>query len=350
MKMDSKGKVLVTGGAGYIGTHTIVQLIGSGYDVVVVDDLSNSHESVLDDVARITGKRPTAMFFDLCDAAQTDELFATHRPSAVIHFAAKKLVGESVLNPLLYYKTNILSLINVIESAIRFDCMKLVFSSSCSVYGQPEENPVSELTPLQKAESPYGNTKRICEEILADTVKAAKLQVASLRYFNPVGAHESALIGEYPLGVPSNLMPVITQTAIGKRDSFSVFGSDYDTPDGTCIRDYIHVMDLADAHVAALRYLENSKRDGFVSTFNIGTGNGISVKQMINAFERVNQVSLNYQLSGRRAGDVVQVWADNTKALKELGWAPTRGLDDMVRSAWKWECHLKEIQIKEEHS
>lgn len=338
--MKNQRTILVTGGTGFIGSHTVVQLMQSGYRVHVVDDLSNSHEHVIDAIKQITGVRPGFSCFDLCDANLTEALFNELKPHAVIHFAAKKLVGESVENPLLYYKTNLQSLVNVVEAAIKHRCENFVFSSSCTVYGQPDSNPVSEQSPLKKAESPYGNTKRICEEILQDTVKAYPLKVISLRYFNPVGAHSSALIGEYPIGAPSNLMPVLTQTAIGKRASFSIFGDDYHTPDGTCIRDYIHVVDLADAHVAAIDLLFGKQEHSCYLIYNIGTGSGVSVKQMVHTFEKINGLKLNYQVVSRRAGDVEQVWADNARAVQELGWMPKLGLEQMVASAWKWEQQL----------
>ncbi|MFM7823396.1 MAG: UDP-glucose 4-epimerase GalE [Bacteroidota bacterium] len=342
--MAEKRRILVTGGAGFIGSHTVVQLIEAGFEVHVVDDLSNAHAHVLDAIASITGIHPGFSCFDLCDSAKTKKLFAEFKPDAVIHFAAKKLVGESVQNPLLYYKTNLQSLVNVVEASLEHGCHKIVFSSSCTVYGQPDQNPVSENAPLMKPESPYGNTKRVCEEILQDTVKAQSLQVVSLRYFNPVGAHASALIGEYPLGAPSNLMPVLTQTAIGKRTGFSIFGSDYNTPDGTCIRDYIHVVDLANAHVAAIQLLLSRENDSVFLVYNIGTGSGVSVKEMVESFERVNGLKLNYEYAPRRAGDVEQVWANNSLALQELGWKPELGLDEMVASAWKWEQHLNNYE------
>lgn len=333
--------ILVTGGAGFIGSHTVVALIEKGFRVVVADDFSNSHHEVKDAIHRITGVHPVWCEGDLCDAAGTEKIFRDHKPSAVIHFAAKKLVGESVENPLLYYRNNLLSLINVVESALKYGCHDFVFSSSCTVYGQPDQLPVSEMSPLKKAESPYGNTKKIAEDILEDTSRVAALRVVSLRYFNPVGAHPSALIGEYPLGAPSNLMPVMTQTAIGKRSSFSIYGEDYNTHDGTCIRDYIHVMDLASAHIAALGRLSGSKVKNLFEVFNIGTGKGISVREMVNAFESVNQLKLNYSVAPRRPGDVEQVWADTTKANQVLQWNAVHTIDEMVSSAWKWEQHLK---------
>lgn len=345
--MTSKGKILVTGGAGFIGSHTVVQLIESGYEVLIIDDLSNSHPEVMDAIRKITGVSPVFESFDLCNRELTSHFFKQHKPDAVIHFAAKKLVGESVQEPLKYYTVNLSSLINVVEASLANGCHKLVFSSSCTVYGQPDTNPVSESAPLKKAESPYGNTKRICEDILSDVVQVRPYAVVSLRYFNPVGAHESALIGEYPLGAPSNLMPVLTQTAIGKRDSFQIFGNDYNTPDGTCIRDYIHVVDLANAHVAAIEKLNRAEMMNQINFYNIGTGNGVSVKDMVETFENVNQLKLNYRYASRRPGDVEQVWAENAKAISELGWHARFGLEDMVRSAWNWELNLSKMQNKE---
>ena len=338
--MSTTAKILVTGGAGFIGSHTVVELISKGYEVIIADDFSNSHQEVIDSIQQITGVRPHVCSDDLRDHDAVSAIFRQHRPDAVIHFAAKKLVGESVEKPLHYYRSNLLSLLNVVESALETDCRRIVFSSSCTVYGQPEVLPVSEKSPLKKAESPYGNTKKIAEDILEDTAHVTALKAVSLRYFNPVGAHESALIGEYPLGAPSNLMPVMTQTAIGKRKSFSIFGTDYNTNDGTCIRDYIHVTDLALAHVAAIDRLFSTEGQGSYEVFNIGTGKGISVKEMVDAFEKVNNLKMKYDITARRPGDVEQVWADTQKANSVLGWKANRSLEEMVASAWKWEQHL----------
>ncbi len=339
--MSDKRKILVTGGTGFIGSHTVVELISKGYDVIIADDLSNSRLEVVDAIRVISnGIQPLFIQMDLCDRNATLELFQKHKPHAVIHFAAKKLVGESVSNPLLYYRNNIDSLLNVIEGAMSIGCYDLVFSSSCTVYGQPDVLPVNEFAPLKKAESPYGNTKKIAEDILADTVQATAMKVISLRYFNPVGAHHSALIGEYPQGAPANLMPIITQVAIGKRESFSVFGTDYNTPDGTCVRDYIHVVDVAKAHVAAIERLHSAGSPERFEVFNLGTGIGISVFGMINAFERVNALKLNYKITDRRPGDVEQVWADTSLANKVLNWKAEKSLDEMVASAWAWEKAL----------
>jgi len=341
----SRKKILVTGGAGFIGSHTVVELISGGYDVIIADDLSNSRPEVIDSIETITKVKPAFVKIDLCDRSKTLELFEKHKPDAVIHFAAKKLVGESVEQPLLYYRTNIVSLINILESMQVNNCAGLVFSSSCTVYGQPDVLPVEETSPLKKPESPYGNTKRIAEEILTDVSAVSDLKVISLRYFNPVGAHESALIGEYPLGAPSNLMPVLTQSAIGKRGSFAVFGNDYNTPDGTCIRDYIHVTDLAIAHVVAIGRLLSRADSPAFEVFNIGTGKGVTVFEIIDRFSKVNKLNLDYTVTSRRPGDVEQVWADTRKANSVLGWKAVRNLDDMVASAWEWEKKLKERNL-----
>jgi UDP-glucose 4-epimerase len=345
--MNSK-KVLVTGGVGFIGSHTVVELINQGYEVIIADDLSNSRPEVLDAIEEITGKKTVFYQINLCDVTKTRELFLLCKPDAVVHFAAKKLVGESVENPLEYYYNNIVSLINVIRFALETDCHHFVFSSSCTVYGQPDVLPVTETSPRKEAESPYGNTKKISEDILSDTVRIAPLKVASLRYFNPVGAHASALIGEYPQGAPANLMPVLTQAAIGKRPLFSVFGDDYNTPDGSCVRDYIHVEDVAEAHVAALRKLQSITSDSCMEVLNLGTGTGVSVLEMINCFEKVNGIKLNYKIAPRRPGDVEQVWADTSKANLVLGWKAKRSLEEMVASAWAWEQNLaeKKSQLK----
>lgn len=341
--MDTNRKILVTGGTGFIGSHTVVELIDKGYEVIIADDLSNSRPEVVDSIIALTGTQKLCFVqIDLCDRSQTLQLFEKHRPDAVIHFAAKKLVGESVADPILYYRNNLFSMVNVAEAALKSQCHHLVFSSSCTVYGQPDVNPVDEAAPSKKAESPYGNTKQISEEILLDTVKASSLKVISLRYFNPVGAHPSAMIGEYPQGAPANLMPILTQVAIGKRESFSVFGSDYNTPDGSCVRDYIHVVDIAKAHVAAIERLEAGKSTRNFEVFNLGTGKGVSVFEMIASFEKVNKLKLNYQVTARRPGDVEQVWADTRLANEVLGWKAEKSLDEMVSSAWAWEQALAE--------
>lgn len=331
-------KILVTGGTGYIGSHTVVELQAKGYEVVIVDDLSNSSVEVLDHIAEITGKRPVFEQFDLKDALKTSAFFSKHSDlGGIIHFAAFKAVGESVEFPLKYYQNNLVSLINILQGMMENKIRNIVFSSSCTVYGQPDKLPVKEDAPVQKAWSPYGNTKQISEEIISDTSKASGIDGILLRYFNPIGAHETALIGELPLGVPNSLMPYITQTAIGIRPFLRVWGSDYDTPDGTAIRDYLHVTDLAVAHVIAVERMLNGKMKQKVEVFNLGTGNGFSVMQVIESFERSTGVKLNYQIMDRRPGDIEKVWADTEFANKELGWKAVKSLDEMTASAWKWE-------------
>jgi UDP-glucose 4-epimerase len=336
-------KILVTGGVGYIGSHTVVELQNDGYEVVIIDNLSNSKKEVVDNIEKITGTRPLLEVFDLVDREKTADFFKRHHDiKGVIHFAAYKAVGESVQKPLMYYRNNLVSLMNIMESMIENKVENLVFSSSCTVYGQPDELPVSEKAPIKKAESPYGNTKQIAEEIIFDTVKVEPVKTIALRYFNPIGAHDTALIGELPLGVPNNLVPFITQTAIGLREQLSVFGDDYNTPDGTAIRDYIHVVDLAKAHVIAVDRMINNKMKKDFEVFNLGTGNGYSVLDVIKSFEKVSGQKLNYKIVGRRPGDVEQVWANPDFSNKELGWKAERGLDEMTLSAWKWELALKE--------
>lgn len=331
-------KILVTGGTGYIGSHTVVELQQQGFEVVIVDNLSNSQAEVVDSIEAITGKRPHFEEFDLADKDKTAAFFFRHHDiKGVIHFAAFKAVGESVEKPLMYYRNNLVSLMNILDGMILNDIPFLVFSSSCTVYGQPDELPVSEKAPIKKAESPYGNTKQISEDIITDTIRSSKVKSIALRYFNPIGAHETALIGELPLGVPNNLVPFITQTAIGLRQQLSVFGDDYNTPDGTAIRDYIHVVDLAKAHVIAVqRMLNNQMKQGF-EVFNLGTGTGSSVLEVVRSFEKVSGLPLNYKIVGRRAGDVEQVWANSDWSNQELGWKAEKSLDEMVASAWKWE-------------
>ncbi len=338
-----KSKILVTGGLGFIGSHTTVELIRAGYEVVIVDDLSNASEKVLDNIEKIASIRPEFHAFDLCEESRVFDLFARHPDmDMVIHFAASKAVGESVENPLLYYHNNLYSLINVMR-ALKGKQHKIVFSSSCTVYGQPEILPVTEGTPFQPAESPYGNTKQICEEILRDTCKAyPDQQVISLRYFNPVGADASALIGELPIGTPANLVPFITQTAVGIRKELSVFGNDYNTPDGTAIRDFIHVTDLAKAHVLALDRMLKGKQKSNFEFYNLGTGKGYSVLEAITSFERVTGVKVNYKIVGRRSGDIEKIYADTGMADVELGWKPELGLDDMMRSAWRWQQYIQQ--------
>jgi UDP-glucose 4-epimerase len=331
-------KVLVTGGTGYIGSHTVVELQQQGYDVIIVDNLSNSSAGVAERITMITGIKPELQVFDLCDAVKTDRLFGENSDiNAVIHFAAHKSVVESVKDPLKYYKNNILSTINLLQGMVKYGIKNIAFSSSCTVYGQPEILPVTEDSPQLKAESPYGNTKKIMEDIIADAVKASDLNAISLRYFNPIGAHETALIGEAPSDVPDNLVPYLTQTAVGLRPFLRVFGSDYSTPDGTPVRDYLHVVDLAKAHVAALKRLENGKSGRRYEVFNLGTGQGISVLEIIQSFERVSGMKLNYQIVERRPGDIEKIWADPSFANKELGWKAEKSLDEMMLSAWNWE-------------
>lgn len=336
-------KILVTGGTGYIGSHTVIELQQKGYEVIIVDNLSNSNIEVLDAIESISGIKPAFEKFDLSDPLKTAGFFKRNADiEGIIHFAAYKAVGESVNFPLKYYHNNLFSLVNILEGMKENDISNLVFSSSCTVYGQPDELPVSEDAPIKKAESPYGNTKQISEEIISDTVKSSAIKSIALRYFNPIGAHESAIIGELPLGVPNCLMPYITQTASGIRECLSVFGDDYNTPDGTAIRDYIHIVDLAKAHVIAIERMVNGKMKKTFEFFNLGTGNGYSVLEVIKSFEKVTGQKLNYKIVGRRAGDVEKVWADTHFANHELGWKAEKSLDEMTLSAWNWEKSLKE--------
>lgn len=335
-------KILVTGGTGFIGSHTVVELYNAGYEVVIVDDFSNSNPKILLQIEAITGVKPEFVELDLCDEAKVKDFVSQHSDiSGVIHFAAFKAVGESVQQPLKYYRNNFYSLINLINA---FNSkVNLVFSSSCTVYGQPDVLPVTEDAPTKKAESPYGNTKQIAEEILQETCAVTpQLKVTSLRYFNPVGAHHTALIGELPIGVPQNLVPFITQSAIGKRGPITVYGNDYDTPDGSAIRDYIHVVDLAKAHVAAIKRLESNQANTNYEVFNLGTGKGSSVLQIIEAFESSTGVKLNYTIGPRREGDIEKVWGDVTKSTKDLGWKAELDLKEMMSSAWKWEQYLQD--------
>lgn len=339
--------ILVTGGAGYIGSHTVVELQNNGYDVIIADDLSNSHHSVIENIAKITGKQPVFELIDLKDGQKTKELFHRYKDiTAVIHFAAAKAVGESVHKPLKYYNNNINSLINILEGMEEIQCNNIVFSSSCTVYGQPDYLPINENYPIQKALSPYGNTKQINEEIIQDVAIANnQFKGILLRYFNPIGAHVSALIGELPIGVPNNLIPYITQTAIGKLPFIKVFGDTYNTPDGTPIRDYIHVVDLAKAHVFAVERMLQQKMKKDIEVFNLGTGSGYSVLEVIQSFEKVSGKKLNYEIVDKRAGDIEQIWADSSFANKELQWKATKSLDEMLDSAWKWELHLNNQTI-----
>ncbi|KGO87450.1 UDP-galactose-4-epimerase [Flavobacterium rivuli WB 3.3-2 = DSM 21788] len=335
-------KILVTGGTGYIGSHTVVELYNAGFEVLIVDNFSNSDPGVLNQIETITGKRPECEELDLCDEAKVKEYMDAHKDiTGIIHFAAYKAVGESVREPMKYYKNNLYSLINLIENID--GKINFVFSSSCTVYGQPEVLPVTEDAPVQKAESPYGNTKQIAEEILTDTCAVTPdLKVISLRYFNPVGAHESGLIGELPIGVPNCLVPFITQSAIGKRGPIVVHGNDYNTPDGSALRDYIHVVDLAKAHVSALNRLQGNEGKSNYEVFNLGTGKGTSVLEVIDAFEKSTGEKLNYSVGPRRSGDVEKVWGDVTKSSKELKWTAGLGIEEMMSSAWKWEKYIKE--------
>lgn len=340
-------KILVTGGTGFIGSHTVVELQQSGYEVVIVDNLSNSTIDVLDNIAKITGIMPVFEQFDLADATLTADFLKRNSDiSGIIHFAAFKAVGESMEKPLNYYRNNLQSLINLLEGMKTNGITNMVFSSSCTVYGQPDELPVTEQAPIKQAWSSYGNTKQMCEEILRFTTLAHPIHAIALRYFNPIGAHETALIGELPLGVPNNLVPFITQTAIGKRGCLSVFGDDYNTPDGTAIRDYIHVVDIAKAHVVAVERMLNGKCKLDLEIFNLGTGTGYSVLDVINAFERVTGEKLNYKIVPRRPGDIEMVWADTRFANEELGWKAEKNIDDMMQSAWKWEKALASRQTR----
>lgn len=339
-----KSKILVTGGTGYIGSHTVVELIEKGYEVVVIDNLSNSTIEVLDGIEKITGKRPLFEQFDICDFTLLKDFFIRHTDiAATIHFAANKAVGESVAKPLLYYRNNLQSLINLLELHILHGKSNFVFSSSCTVYGEPDSLPVTEQAPVKVANSPYGNTKQIAEEILADTIDANEnFRSIALRYFNPIGAHKSAEIGELPIGVPNNLIPFITQTVAGLRDKLSVFGDDYNTPDGSCIRDYINVVDLAKAHVIAIERLLSGTGKKPFEIFNLGTGNGVSVLEIIETFEKVNGIKVPYEIVARRPGDVEQVWADTTFANNELGWKAQATLDETLISAWEWQKKLSQ--------
>jgi len=338
-----KKKILVTGGTGYIGSHTAVELINEGYEVVIIDNLYNSEAEVVDRIHKITGYKPILDVFDLREKDKVDAFFSKNRDiEAVIHFAAYKAVGESVNKPLEYYRNNLLSLVNILDAMKQNGIPDFVFSSSCTVYGQPEKLPVTENAPLQPATSPYGNTKQVGEAIIRDTTVSDKnLKAISLRYFNPIGAHPSALIGELPRGVPENLVPYITQTAYGLRDELRVFGDDYNTPDGSCVRDYLHVVDLAKAHVVAVKRLIECKNKSSYEVFNLGTGTGVSVLEAIRSFERVTGIKLKYRIIGRRAGDIEKIWADPSYANKELGWKTLSSLDEAMKTAWDWEKMIR---------
>lgn len=339
-------KILVTGGTGYIGSHTVVELQNEGFDVVIVDDLSNSSIEVLDAIEKITGKRPDFEQFNLTEREKTEDFFRRHTDiDAIIHFAAYKAVGESVEKPLAYYRNNLVSLMNLLENMKAHQVPNMVFSSSCTVYGQPDHLPVTEETPRKEAESPYGNTKAISEDIMRDFSKANdQINCIALRYFNPIGAHPSALIGEMPAGVPNNLVPFITQTAAGIRDELKVFGDDYNTPDGTAIRDYINVVDLAKAHVVAINRLLQQKQKASYEYFNVGTGDGYSVMQLVKTFMQVTGVDLKYRIADRRAGDIEKIWADTSYANQELGWKAEKSLEETLKSAWEWEKKVRNIQ------
>ena len=340
-----KQSVLVAGGAGYIGSHTAVELIAAGYDVVIADNLSNSEMRAVEGVRRITGTDVPFEQVDCCDRADFARVFERYGFDSVIHFAASKAVGESVEKPMLYYRNNLTSLMNVIDLMREYGRRNIVFSSSCTVYGEPDSQPVTERTPRKPAASPYGNTKQISEDMLRDSVAAYPgLRAVALRYFNPIGAHPSAIIGELPRGVPQNLVPYLTQTAAGIRECLSVFGDDYPTPDGSCIRDYIDVVDLARAHVSAIDRMTGGTGREPYEVFNIGTGRGVSVLELIGSFERVNGVKVNYRIAPRRAGDIVAIWADPSLANRELGWKADRTLDQTLAAAWAWEKHIRGIK------
>lgn len=340
-----KEMVLVSGGAGYIGSHTAVELINAGYDVVVADNLTNSDMSGVEGVRKITGVDVPFVNVDCCDKEAFRKVFEQYEFDSVIHFAAYKAVGESVTDPMKYYRNNLTSFMNVVDLMREFGRRNIVFSSSATVYGEADHLPVTEQTPRKPATSAYGNTKQMCEDILRDSVTAYDgLKGIALRYFNPIGAHPSALIGELPRGVPQNLVPYITQTAAGVRECLSVFGDDYDTPDGTCLRDYIDIVDLARAHVAAVARMTQRRMKERYEVFNVGTGRGVSVLELVEGFERANGLKLNYKIVGRRAGDVPAIWADPTLANRELGWRAERSLDETLRSAWAWERRVRGIE------
>ena len=342
-----KGKILVTGGTGYIGSNTVVELQAAGYEVVIIDNLSNSNREVLDGIEKISGIRPVFVEADCTDMAALTKLFDENPGiNGIINFAASKAVGESVQKPLLYYRNNLVTLINLLELMPKYGTKGIVFSSSCTVYGEPDVNPVDETAPIKKATSPYGNTKQISEEIITDYITSgAPIKSILLRYFNPVGAHPSAEIGELPNGVPQNLIPFLTQTAIGIRKELSVFGNDYNTPDGSCIRDFINVVDLAKAHVKALERMLEDKSEEKLEVFNLGTGVGLSVLELINAFETATGVKVPHKIVGRREGDIEKVWANPDRANNVLGWKATTSIEDTMRSAWNWQLRLRERGI-----
>ncbi len=331
--------VLVSGGAGFIGSHVTVELSQAGYDVIIADNMSNCDETNYKGVCAILGKQLPFIKMDFCDSAATEKLFSENKIDAVIHFAAFKAVGESVAEPLMYYKNNLVSFLNILQAS-REHGTNVLFSSSATVYGEPDETPVTEQSPRKPATSPYGNTKQMCEDFLRDCVAAYGMHGIALRYFNPIGAHPSALIGELPRGVPNNLVPFITQTAIGKRECLYIFGNDYPTPDGTCLRDYIDIVDLAKAHVCAVSRMIEGRMEEPYEIFNIGTGRPVSVLELVNAFEKVNGLKLNYRFAPRREGDVTAVWADPSLAERKLGWKATRTVEQTLAAAWAWEKHL----------
>jgi len=338
-------KVLVTGGLGYIGSHTVVELQNAGFEVVIIDNLSNSSLEVLDGIIEITGKIPLFEKIDLRQKSEVIQFFEKYQDiSGIIHFAASKAVGESVENPLLYYENNLSTLIYLLQACNNYTIENFIFSSSCTVYGEPDKLPIDESAPIKNATSPYGNTKQISEEILNDSCKVSNLKSIALRYFNPIGAHDSSKIGELPLGIPQNLVPFITQTAAGLRDQLSVFGDDYPTEDGSCIRDYIHVVDLAKAHVVALERLLKDRNSNQFETFNVGTGKGSSVLEVVHAFEKVTQQKLNYKIVNRREGDVISVYADTKKANDVLGWKAEKSMEESLLSSWNWEKKVRKIK------
>ncbi len=343
-------KILVTGGCGFIGSHTIVDLLENGFEVISIDDFSRSTQIAITGIEKITGKKIKNYSVDLKNFDETQAVFMEHTDiDGIIHFAAYKAVGESVEEPILYYENNLFGLVNLLKCVQEFGIPNIVFSSSCTVYGNPDAIPVTETTPIKPAESPYGATKQMGEVIIKDFTKANATNAILLRYFNPVGAHPSILIGELPIGKPQNLVPAITQTAIGKLPKMKVHGNDYDTRDGSCIRDYIHVSDIAHAHTLAIQYLTAEKNETACDVFNLGTGNGVSVLEAIETFEKVSGVKLNYEIGPRRAGDVVAIYANNDAAVNKLGWKIQYGITEMMDTAWKWELHLHSLdkQMKE---
>lgn len=336
-------KILVTGGTGYIGSHTVVELLEKGYEVLIIDNLSNSNFEVIDKIEKISGKKPDFEKLDLCNEKELEKYFEKNKDiKAVIHFAAFKAVGESVQNPMMYYRNNVSGMINLLNEMLKNDIKNIVYSSSCTVYGEADSLPVTEDSPIKKAESPYGFTKQIGEQMLIDVSTVSEIKAILLRYFNPTGAHETSLIGELPIGIPNNLVPYITQTAIGDREILTVNGNDYDTPDGTNIRDYIHVVDLAKAHIAALDRILSEKNTTVTEIFNLGTGNGNSVMEVINTFEEVTGLKLNYKIGPRREGDVVSIYSDTKKANNVLGWKAERDLKDMMKTSWNWQKAISE--------